>query len=110
MHRPCRELFVLILVWNLTGNALLARSAQADGPAVERATLADPERHFWACDYAASSRLVDAGEAATCRNAYEALMRSKFGDDFAEFMRWWQQNKVAKHAALRATETRSTGR
>jgi hypothetical protein len=65
-----------------------------------RYTPADVEKAFWACDYAATTRWVDAEEGAMCVANYEELKRSKFSGDFQALLEWWQKNKAAQHRAL----------
>jgi hypothetical protein len=65
-----------------------------------RYAATDIEKAFWACDYAATTRWVDAEEGAMCVANYEELKRSKFSGDFQALLEWWQKNKAAQHRAL----------
>jgi len=48
------------------------------------------------CDQAASSGLLDTGEAANCSAIYEKLLRAGFGGDFQRLLDWWHAERVAK--------------
>jgi hypothetical protein len=66
------------------------------------ASLAAVEEAFWLCDYrAATSGNAD---VVACAAVYEALKQRKFGGDFGKLLRWWQENKAARHGELAATE------
>ena len=58
------------------------------------------ERHYWVCDYAATTRGVLGVEAEMCATNYEELKKTKFGGDFAAMLAWWQRHKAAAHRAL----------
>ena len=60
------------------------------------------ESAFWACDYAASRRPLDSGDALACSVATEELKRMRFGGDFDAMLAWWQRSKAAAHRALDA--------
>ncbi|QHE77482.1 hypothetical protein [Hydrogenophaga sp. PBL-H3] len=62
--------------------------------------LEEIEKAFWACDYAASTRLVEMGSAIACSRLTEALRQLKFDGDFNAMLNWWQQHKEAEHRAL----------
>ena len=67
----------------------------------------DLESAFWACDYVASTRGVDATPVATCGAVYEELKKVKFGGDFLELLAWWKLNKHVEHERM-ALEERLT--
>lgn len=60
------------------------------------------ERDYWACDYAATKRPLDTGDAIACSVIAENLKRIRFGGDFEAMLGWWQRNKDAEHRALDA--------
>ena len=64
------------------------------------AHIADLERTFWACDYVATTRGVDATPADLCSAAFDAFKDVRFGGDFEELLNWWRGNKVAEHQKL----------
>lgn len=75
--------------------------AEAEGPQAEAASAtADLERAFWACDYVATTRGVQATPVAACRHATESLKREKFGGSFPAMLEWWRLNKVARHREI----------
>ena len=92
------------------------RTVRADAPvtptlreASDRANaLAELESAFWACDYVATTRGVDATPVAICTEVYDELKTLKFGGDFGELLAWWKQHKPAEHARL-AREERDSG-
>jgi hypothetical protein len=65
---------------------------------------ADLERAFWICDYAATTRPIDAGSAIFCTAVTEDLQKKKFNGDFDAMLAWWQQYKPAEHEALEAAD------
>jgi hypothetical protein len=80
-----------------------ASSQQSDlGLKLVTASLASVEEAFWVCDY----RAATGGDAdiAACAAVYEALKQRKFGGDFGKLLRWWQENKAARHEELAAME------
>jgi len=62
------------------------------------------EKTFWACDYAATTRLMDADEAAACSTNYEDLKNGRFDGDFRAMLEWWKKNKLDEHRAVAAAE------
>lgn len=70
----------------------------AEAPATAMAEL---ENAFWACDYVATTRGVQATPAAACRHATESLKREKFGGSYPAMLEWWRLNKVARHREMR---------
>lgn len=85
--------------------AVAAAATQA-GAQGAGASLQELEREFWRCDHAAARSLLDAGTAAWCSVAYEALNKRRFGGDFAAMLAWWRANKDAEHLALSAEAER----
>ncbi|MBL8351815.1 MAG: hypothetical protein JNL87_16065 [Burkholderiaceae bacterium] len=84
--------------------AAAATQAGAQGAGT---SLRELEREFWRCDHEAVRRLLDAGTAAQCSIAYEALKKHRFGGDFAAMLAWWRANKDAEHLALSAEAERT---
>ena len=75
-------------------------------PAVQfdSARLAELEEAFWICDYTATVRRASDTQIGVCADVYDALKVRKFGGDFDALLRWWQQNKAARHADLQPIE------
>jgi len=88
------------------------RTANADAPVpppTQEAnalanTVAELESAFWACDYVATTRGVDATPVAICGAVYDELKTLKFGGDFGELLAWWKQNKPVEHERLEREE------
>ena len=82
----------------LAGGALgQDRSRAAVQAPVQQLTsvrMADLERAFWVCEYAATTH--GNADIATCTAVYDALKQRKFGGDFEALLTWWQQNKAAE--------------
>ena len=78
-----------------------ATTGEASGRA---SAFAELESAFWACDYVATPRGVDAAPVAICGAVYDELKTLKFGGDFGELLAWWKQNKLAEHARLAREE------
>ena len=55
---------------------------------------------FWACDFVATTQGISETDVNGCGTIYDALKERKFGGDFAELHRGWQENKAARHEAL----------
>ena len=96
-------LTLMILALNLNGGGARAaeglRQPTSANAALSNANIADLEDAFWGCDHAATTGSA-AADVGTCSAVYDALKERKFGGDFAELLRWWQQHKVARHAKL----------
>ena len=93
---------VTMITLNLNGGSALAEELRAARPAhaaLSSTSLADLENAFWICDHAATTGSA-AADIGTCSAVYDALKERKFGGDFAELLRWWQDNKIARHAKL----------
>ena len=79
---------------------------EEDFPIVDVATseaasrLAELEKAFWICDYAATTYGVDMVDFEACSTVTEGLKRVKFGGDFDVLVDWWSEHKAAEHGAL----------
>ena len=85
------------------------RVANADTPSAPStqtepalATLEELEFAFWACDYIATIRGVEATPVAICGAVYDDLKAMKFSGDFNGLLDWWKQNKAMEHQRLAA--------
>ena len=67
---------------------------------VAASDLADLEKSFWICDYAATTYGVDMVDGDACGTVYEGLKRVKFGGDFDALVDWWSEHKATEHEAL----------
>ena len=70
----------------------------------EEAELARLEEAFWACDYVATTRGVQATPASVCRYVTEQLKQEKFAGSFSRMLEWWKENKAAQHRRLARLE------
>jgi hypothetical protein len=70
-------------------------------------TLAELETAFWACDYTATTRGVDATPVAICSAVYDELKSAKFAGDFGELLAWWKENKAAEHQRIAAGQPKA---
>jgi hypothetical protein len=94
-------------IWGIglrTANAEASVSAATQEANARANTLAELESAFWACDYVATTRGVDATPVAICGSVYDELKTLKFGGDFGELLVWWKQNKPAEHERLAREE------
>lgn len=90
-----------LLVGAGCNNAPERSAAAADPtPAPAPANHAQLEAIFWACDYVATTRGVDATPIRECAAATRELRRVKFAGSFQAMLAWWQQNKTAEHRRL----------
>ena len=94
--------------------ALGAMTAYSDGGLTEQRSLsprplqaravvlrvADLEKAFWICDYAATTGGVQATPVSMCSAVFDELKTKKFGGDFEQLVGWWRQNKLAEHQKL----------
>ena len=87
---------VLALGMVLGSHGALAQQAQP----VSHLAAPELEEAFWACDYLATTRGVDATPVETCGAVYAQLKESKFRGDFGLLLTWWQDNKAAEHQKL----------
>ena len=67
---------------------------------VAQSSTSELENAFWACDYVATMRGVQATPMGACRHATETLQREKFGGSFPAMLEWWRSNKVARHQEM----------
>jgi hypothetical protein len=67
-------------------------------------TFSELESAFWACDYVATTRGVDATPVGICNAVYDELKALKFDGDFDELLAWWKENKPAEHERLAREE------
>ena len=64
-------------------------------------TLANLEKTFWACDYAATViGLLDVDTALLCGEAFNEFKLRKFNGDLDALLSWWQSNKYREHQAI----------
>ena len=64
-------------------------------------SLAQLEAIFWACDYVATTRGVDATPMAQCASATRELRRVKFDNSVHALLAWWRENKAVEHERVR---------
>ena len=96
-----RAVFALLLpAAVLSGCAGAPRSEAPAADAPAPSATAELENAFWACDYVATTRGVQATPVAACRHATESLKREKFGGSFPAMLEWWRLNKVARHREM----------
>ena len=98
-------------IWGIGLRTVHAEAPVAPSTREARAganTVSELESAFWACDYVATTRGVDATPAAICQAVYDEIKTLKFRGDFDELLAWWKQNKPAEHARL-AREERDSG-
>ena len=93
---------VIAVAATVTYAATDAGSEAAPEP-LAGATVADLEKAFWACDYTATTRGVQATPVEICALATDELKRVKFGGSLADLLAWWQVNKAIEHRALADT-------
>lgn len=97
----CRAITFLSLAFALS-TASFAASATTSLQSLESQVRGLPdavlERGFWECDYTATVRLIDFGDAATCSVLNEELKARRFKGDFELMQVWWAENKSAEHA------------
>lgn len=72
-----------------------------DAPAGSSARMVLLEALFWACDYVATTRGIDATPIGPCTSATRELRRVKFGGSFHRMLDWWQANKQDEHRKRR---------
>ncbi|HXF45815.1 MAG TPA: hypothetical protein VNK91_06815 [Burkholderiaceae bacterium] len=102
-----RAAALLIAAAALNAAGAFAQESQRDGlhamdvRSSER-RLAELEKAFWFCDYAATVSSVDSGTAIACGMLTQELKAKKFGGDFDALVSWWRHNKAAEHGALEA--------
>ena len=87
---------------------IAAANAPAENSSMEQVSLspspiahtADLEKAFWACDYFATTLGLDRTSVEFCGAVYEELKATKFGGDFEQLHKWWQDRKVEEHERL----------
>jgi hypothetical protein len=85
------------------GTASAQQSSVSPRPLQARAgvlRVADLEKAFWMCDYAATTRGVHATPVDVCSALTDDFKNARFGGDFEQMLRWWQKNKLAEHQKL----------
>jgi hypothetical protein len=90
--------------WGIGRRIAAAPASLASAEEDAALTLAGLEKAFWACDYVATVRGVDATPVAVCTAVYDDLKDAKFAGDFRELLEWWKLNKAAEHAKLAMEE------
>ena len=71
--------------------------------------LAELEKTFWMCDYAATViGLLDWDTALACGEATRDLRLRKFEDDFDAMWLWWRKHKLREHRAIEEAYRRIT--
>jgi hypothetical protein len=94
-------------IWGIGLRSVQAQAAVASTTREATAgarSISELESAFWACDYVATTRGVDATPVAICGAVYDELKTLKFGGDFGELLAWWRQNKPAEHERLEREE------
>jgi hypothetical protein len=61
--------------------------------AVGNMPLAEVEKAYWDCEFAATKGVITPPQAAACSQIYEYLKKEKFMGDFDRLFAWWRQNK-----------------
>jgi hypothetical protein len=69
--------------------------------------IAELEKAFWACDYVATTRGVHAAPVAICSAVTDEIKNAKFGGDFEELLKWWQQKKPSEHQKLAGSDVQA---
>ena len=64
------------------------------------------ERAFWICDYIASTRGMQFVSLDLCATITDQIKTERFGGDYDEMVRWWQEHKPAQHLRLQTEESR----
>ena len=77
----------------LSGITLVATTAFGGIP------LAEVEKAYWDCEFAASQGFLDFDDAEVCNQVFERLKAEKFHSDFNRFLEWWRANKAREYAA-----------
>jgi hypothetical protein len=89
--------------------ALYSAAARAEQPQdvskMLRAKIAlfpgeELEKVFWVCDYTATKEGIDSTPMELCSAVFDVVRDLKFGGDFDQLLRWWQQNKQTEHSGL----------
>jgi hypothetical protein len=77
----------------LPGITLVASAALGGIP------LAEMEKAYWDCEFAAEQGILDSSDAGNCSEVYERLNAEKFDNNFQRFLEWWKANKGREYAA-----------
>ena len=64
------------------------------------------ESAFWVCDYVASTHGMQYVSMDLCGAITDLIKTEKFGGDYDEMVRWWQEHKGVEHLRLRLEEIR----
>jgi hypothetical protein len=116
---PCKRSIARIAIALAAAAALASATAWAEQrdstgktpqAAQARPSLKALEAEFWACDYTATTRGLEATDREVCLANYEALKKDTFGGDFAALAAWWKRNKVAEYLALAESQPMGAGR
>lgn len=89
--------FRAITALSLAIAAFTASATQAPESQLRDDPDAMLESVFWECDYTATIRMFDSGEAAVCSHVNEELKVRKFEGDFELMLIWWSAHKTAEH-------------
>lgn len=98
--RALPSLLCLLAVSALPGCAQLPAQPSPPPAAAaqpEAMPTAQLEAIFWACDYVATTRGIDATPMAQCAIATRELRRVKFANSFHALLDWWRENKAVEH-------------
>ncbi len=64
------------------------------------------EQAFWVCDYVASTHGMQFVSMDLCAAITDQIKTERFGGDYDEMVRWWQEHKPAQHLRLQIEESR----
>ena len=97
-HRPVSIAATIAASLLLATLASNPRAQPPDGThaAVDLFEVRSLKTAYLRCDRAATERLLDMGEAATCSVIYEELLRVGFGGDFKRLLAWWHAERVGE--------------
>jgi len=93
-------------IWGI-GRRVAQSELPSSSPAQANSALAadaELELAFWACDYIATTRGVEATPVAICSAVYDELKAVKFAGDFSELLDWWKLNKAVEHQKIASEE------
>lgn len=113
MDTHCPSSATRRLLVRTAASMLLPLCAAQPGVAQELGSamsMADLEKAFWACDYAASTGSVVGPAASRCSAFTEELKGRKFDGDFDAMLGWWRERKPAEHAQLERRANDSAAR
>lgn len=72
----------------------LAAMIVVSSTTVSAMPVAEMEKAYWDCEFAAVEGHISLDSAAACSEIYEHLKKRKFGGQFTNFLLWWQENKT----------------